>query len=116
MGIRSAVTIVVLAGCSTEFNAKPCATDGDCGDGLVCELREDQPVCVGAADAPLIIGQSAPVTGTNQALGTDMKLGVSLAFDERNQAGGIRGRKLQLDFRDDAYQPDLAEADARALV
>jgi ABC-type branched-subunit amino acid transport system substrate-binding protein len=116
MGIRSAFTIVVLAGCSTEFNAKPCATDGDCGGGLVCELREAQPVCVGAADAPLVIGESAPISGTNQALGTGMKLGIDLAFDERNAAGGIRGRMLQLDFRDDAYQPDLAEADARALV
>jgi len=116
MGIRSAVSIVLLASCSTEFTAMPCAVDGDCGGGLVCELREAHPVCVAAGDAPLIIGQSAPVSGTNQALGTAMKLGISLAFDERNAAGGIRGRQLQLDFRDDAYQPDLAEAAARALV
>jgi ABC-type branched-subunit amino acid transport system substrate-binding protein len=82
----------------------------------VCELRDQQPVCVHAADAPLVIGESAPVTGTNQALGTGMKLGIELAFAEKNAAGGIRGRQLQLDFRDDAYVPDLAEAAARALA
>jgi ABC-type branched-subunit amino acid transport system substrate-binding protein len=59
---------------------------------------------------------SAPISGPNQALGTDMKLGVSLAFDAQNAAGGIRGRKLVLDFRDDVYEPAAAESDARALV
>jgi ABC-type branched-subunit amino acid transport system substrate-binding protein len=56
------------------------------------------------------------VTGTNQALGTGMKLGIQLAFDEQNAAGGVRGRQLQLDFRDDAYVPALAEQAARALA
>ena len=104
------------AGCSTEFEPLACAVDKDCGGGQVCELRDRAPVCVHAEDAPLRIGQSAPVSGTNQALGTGMKLGIELAFAEQNQAGGVRGRQLELLFRDDAYQPDLAEAAARALV
>ena len=79
-------------------------------------MRGQDPVCVYADDAPLIIGESAPISGTNQALGTGMKLGIEIAFDEQNTAGGIRGRKLQLSFRDDAYQPNLAETAARALV
>lgn len=73
-------------------------------------------MCVAAEDAPLVIGQSAPVSGTNQALGTAMKLGIELAFKEKNEAGGIRGRQLVLQFRDDAYNPDLAEQAARSLV
>lgn len=113
---RFAFAFVVLAGCSTEFAPQPCSVDGDCGSGLVCELREAAPVCVSAEDAPLVIGQSAPVSGTNQALGTGMKLGIELAFKEQNDAGGVRGRQLVLDFKDDAYQPDLAEAAARSLV
>ncbi|MEO8705359.1 MAG: ABC transporter substrate-binding protein [Kofleriaceae bacterium] len=79
-------------------------------------MRAGDAVCVGAEDAPLLIGQSAPVSGTNQALGTGMKLGIELAFEEVNTAGGIRGRQLQLAFRDDAYEPDLAEIAARDLV
>ena len=102
-----------LVGCSTDFAPRPCAADGDCAGGTVCELRDQAPVCVHAEDAPLVIGESAPVSGTNQALGTGMKLGIELAFDEQNAAGGIRGRKLVLDFRDDAYDPPTAEAAAR---
>lgn len=116
-GLRTASFLwLVSTACSTEFTAQPCSLDGDCGDGLVCEQRDQQPVCVRAEDAPLIIGESAPATGANQELGTNMKLGIELAFKERNAAGGIRGRQLQLVFRDDAYQPDLAESATRGLV
>ena len=116
MGILRIAPLVVLVGCSTDFTPQTCAVDSDCGDGLVCELRDAKPACVHAADATLVIGESAPISGTNQALGTGMKLGIELAFDEQNAAGGIRGRMLSLDFRDDAYQPNLAEANARALT
>jgi ABC-type branched-subunit amino acid transport system substrate-binding protein len=110
------VAAASLGACSTDFSPKPCALDSDCGDGAVCEMRGQDPVCVYSDDAPLIIGESAPISGTNQALGTAMKLGIEIAFDEQNAAGGIRGRKLKLAFRDDAYQPNLAETAARALV
>ena len=115
MRIEPFVVLALAAGCSTDFSSKPCDVDGDCGTGLVCELRAQEPVCVAAADAPLLIGQSAPISGPNQALG-QMKLGIELAFEEKNDAGGIRGRMLQLEFRDDAYQPELAEMAARALT
>jgi branched-chain amino acid transport system substrate-binding protein len=108
--------LLALAACSTEFASQPCAADEDCGGSGVCEIRDKVPVCVDPAEAPLIIGQSAPISGTNQALGTGMKLGIELAFTERNAKGGIRGRQLRLEFRDDAYQPELAEAAARSLV
>jgi branched-chain amino acid transport system substrate-binding protein len=103
-------------GCSTEFDPKQCAVDSDCGKDTVCEMRDGVPVCVRAMEAPLQIGQSAPISGTNQALGTEMKLGIELAFAEQNELGGIRGRVLELQFRDDAYTPHLAEQAARTLV
>ncbi len=107
---------LLFAGCSTDFTPQTCSVDNDCGTGLVCETQGTANVCVHASDAPLIIGESAPISGTNQALGTGMKLGIELAFDEQNGMGGIRGRMLQLDFRDDAYQPNLAETNARELT
>ena len=109
------LALLTFVGCSTSFTAQQCDLDDDCGQGLVCEMRDRKPVCVKADEAPLLIGQSAPISGTNQELGTEMKLGIDLAFNERNAAGGIRGRKLKLEFRDDAYQPELAEQAARAL-
>jgi ABC-type branched-subunit amino acid transport system substrate-binding protein len=118
VGLRTGrfVVLAMSAACSTEFAPQPCQIDTDCDDALVCEQRDQQSVCVRAEDATLVIGQSAPVSGTNQALGTAMKSGVQLAFDEKNAEGGIRGRKLQLQFRDDAYQPELAESAARSLL
>jgi len=110
---------MLLAGtaCSTDFTPQPCGVDSDCGkdSGLVCEIR-GQATCVRIEDATLRIGQSAPLSGTNQALGTAMKSGIELAFDEKNAAGGIRGRKLELVFRDDAYQPALAEVATKNLL
>lgn len=119
MGRTQLVSVVVASlatACSTDFTPQQCSLDSDCGGGQVCELREQQPVCVLATDAPLIIGHHSALSGTNQALGTNMKLGLELAFAEKNAAGGIRGRQLKLEFRDDAYDPATAELAARALV
>jgi len=107
--------VFALAGCSTTFSPQPCAVDGDCDSGSVCEMRQNVPVCVPVDDAPLLIGSSSAISGTNQALGTGMKLGIDLAFAEQNALGGVRGRKLQLVFRDDAYDPELAEKAAWSL-
>jgi ABC-type branched-subunit amino acid transport system substrate-binding protein len=111
-----AAALPLLSGCSSTFTPKACAVDSDCGDGLVCGQEDGQAVCTTPDTTPLHIGMSAPVSGPNQALGTEMKLGILLAFDEQNAAGGIHGRQLVLDFRDDAYQPALAEDNTRALV
>jgi branched-chain amino acid transport system substrate-binding protein len=107
--------VALAASCSPTFSAKTCATDSDCGS-LVCELQSGQPACVSTTSASIHIGMSAPISGPNQELGTDMKLGVSLAFDAQNTAGGIRGRQIVLDFLDDQYEPNLAEQNARSLV
>jgi branched-chain amino acid transport system substrate-binding protein len=45
-----------------------------------------------------------------------MKLGIELAFKEQNDMGGIRGRQLVLQFKDDGYDPNLAEVAAKALT
>ena len=111
-----AVALLGLAACSTTFTPQTCAVDTDCGDTHVCELREGAPVCVSPDEAPLIIGQSAPQSGVNQALGLGMKNGILLAFKEQNAKGGIRGRQLQLDFLDDEYDPLNAEMNAMKLV
>jgi branched-chain amino acid transport system substrate-binding protein len=113
---RLCLGFATLAGCSTAFDPQPCSVDSDCGSGLVCELREQRPVCVDSSDAPIVIGSSSAITGTNQALGTGMKLGIELALKEQNDAGGIRGRQIKLEFRDDGYTPTLAEAATKQLI
>lgn len=108
--------MVFIGGCSSTFAPKACEADADCGDGLVCAAQGGAPACMEPKDAPIRIGMSAPVSGPSQALGAEMKLGVSLAFDAQNAAGGVRGRSLVLDFRDDAYDPALAEENTRSLL
>jgi ABC-type branched-subunit amino acid transport system substrate-binding protein len=104
--------VPALAGCSTDFSPSSCQTDADCGDGLVCA----QATCAQATTAPLRIGMSAAASGPSQDLGTEMKRGISLAFQAQNEAGGVRGRPVMLDFRDDEYRPDLAQQNADGLL
>ncbi len=109
-------TVAVFASCSPSFQAKACTNDADCGSSLVCVQQTGPGVCRSPADAPIRIGMSAPVSGPSQDLGTEMKKGVTLAFDAQNAAGGIRGRQLQLNFRDDQYVPAAAEQATRDLL
>jgi branched-chain amino acid transport system substrate-binding protein len=114
--IAALAAFASVISCSPTFHAKACKTDEDCGASLVCGQQNGAAACVSGADDPLRIGMSAPVTGPSQELGTEMKKGITLAFDAQNAAGGIRGRQIELDFRDDQYQPASAEAAARDLL
>ena len=70
-----------------------------------------------AEEAPeLLFGQSAAFSGPAQELGRDMRLGIEAAFAEANANGGVHGLRLALRSRDDAYEPERAIANTRALV
>lgn len=105
-----------VVACSPNFHPKGCDGDADCGAGLVCVETTTTPVCESPSGVALHIGMSAPISGTSQNLGIAMREGVTLAFAEQNAAGGIHGRTLTLDFRDDGYDPTNAEAAARDLI
>jgi ABC-type branched-subunit amino acid transport system substrate-binding protein len=115
-GVSLALAAFATLGCSTTFTPRPCAVDADCGDGFACVPQGAALACAAAADAPLRIGMSAALSGPSQALGAGMQLGVTLAFDAQNAAGGVRGRPLELDVLDDAYEPALAEQNTLALL
>ncbi len=112
----SAFALTLVPSCSSTFHAKACRVDDECGGGLVCVDQKSQGVCKTAAESPLRIGMSAPISGPSQDLGTEMRKGVMLAIDRQNEVGGIRGRKIELEFRDDEYRPESAEAAARDLL
>ena len=61
-------------------------------------------------------GQSACFSGPNQRLGIDYRAGILAAFDERNAAGGVRGRRLELITLDDAYEPERAARNAERFA
>ena len=68
-------------------------------------------------DADFItLGQSCPLTGPAAELGTEMRLGAQLHFNELNQKGGIFGRQIKLITLDDGYEPDRAAANTKKLI
>ena len=70
----------------------------------------------GVGDDRILFGQSAAFSGPAQALGGGMKLGIRAAFEERNRAGGVHGRKLDLVSLDDGYEPERAIGNTRRLI
>ncbi len=62
----------------------------------------------GVTDDSVLFGQSAAFSGPAWELGTNMQLGIQIAFDEVNQAGGVHGRELKLESLDDRYEPEEA--------
>ena len=70
----------------------------------------------GITDDRVLFGQSAAFSGPAEALGRGMQIGVRAAFEERNRAGGVHGRRLELVSLDDTYEPELAIANTRRLI
>ena len=69
-----------------------------------------------AAAEPIVVGASLPLSGPNAAAGKEGLAVISAYFDSVNRAGGIDGRPLQLSALDDAFNPQKAADNARALA
>lgn len=77
--------------------------------------------CVGApgraqSGNPIVIGQSAALTGPAGALGTQFRLGAQLVFEQLNASGGVGGRSIELRTLDDGYEPDRCAENTRKLI
>lgn len=64
----------------------------------------------------ITVGSILDLSGPLAAEGLAIKNGLTLAFDEINAKGGVGGRKIRLDARDSAYDPDKARAAAHDLL
>jgi branched-chain amino acid transport system substrate-binding protein len=58
---------------------------------------------------PIKVGYQAIMSGTLAGYGEFHKMGVDMATDEINAAGGIAGVKLEIDFRDSTLKADEAD-------
>jgi branched-chain amino acid transport system substrate-binding protein len=70
----------------------------------------------GFAADPIRIGATLPLSGTAEIVGTKQKLGIEIARDQINAAGGVIGRPIEIVFRDDRGDPNQAVAAARDLT
>lgn len=64
----------------------------------------------------VLFGQSAAFTGPAKELGRNMRLGIQAAFHEVNQSGGVHGRRLELSWLDDVYEPEAAVTNTIHLI
>jgi branched-chain amino acid transport system substrate-binding protein len=68
--------------------------------------------CRGGSGVPIVIGVAGPLEKAN---GHSMKLAAQMAVDEINQAGGIDGRRVRLEWGDDDADAGKAIEVARRL-
>jgi branched-chain amino acid transport system substrate-binding protein len=73
------------------------------------------PLAVLAADK-IVIGQSAPLTGSNAEIGKDIRDGALAYFRKVNESGGVNGRQIELVSLDDKNDRKTAGANANKLV
>jgi branched-chain amino acid transport system substrate-binding protein len=80
--------------------------------GLIAACALASAAAPAFADEPgvnanrIIFGQVAALSGPAAALGTGMRDGIRAAFAEANRTGGVQGRELVLESRDDGYEPN----------
>jgi branched-chain amino acid transport system substrate-binding protein len=70
----------------------------------------------GVSASAIVIGQSAPLTGANAELGSDIRNGALAYFRRVNDSGGVHGRRIELVTLDDANQVPRAEENTKKLV
>lgn len=87
LSILMTLGVLMLAACSTPAPAVP-----------------GQPQSA-ASGEPIKIAIIGAQSGTNASLGDWMKKGVTLAVEEKNKAGGIHGRPIQIVIYDDEADP-----------
>jgi ABC-type branched-subunit amino acid transport system substrate-binding protein len=93
-----------------------CDSDADCAAGEVCSRVAGEPACVALSHAPIRIGMSGPLQGPSEDLGLEMRRGIQAMFSRVNSQGGIHGRELLLDSRNDNYDPAQAVANTKILL
>jgi len=70
----------------------------------------------GVTASTIVIGQSAPLSGSNRELGEDIRDGALAYFKKVNDQGGIFGRKIELATLDDANDTKRAAANTQKLI
>ena len=73
-------------------------------------------MCMSAACAQILIGQTTGVTGPVAASVGETITGAQLVIDDANARGGINGQPIEILRMDDKFDPKLSAENARALI
>jgi len=82
---------------------------------VVVSLGASQPG-EGITDSEIVVGMSAPFSGTSRSLGIELYRGSMAYFTEINRRGGINGRTISVKAYDDGYQPEVAVKNTLRLM
>jgi branched-chain amino acid transport system substrate-binding protein len=74
------------------------------------------PTSLAANGAPIIIGQSAPLTGPASQLGIQFRAGAQLYLDQFNARGGVLNHPVKLQTLDDGYDPSRTISNTETLL
>ena len=69
----------------------------------------------GVSDDEIVLGTHTSLTGPLSAYG-QVAVAARAVFEAVNAQGGVHGRRIRLELRDDGYEPERARAVVRALV
>ena len=70
----------------------------------------------GANAREIVIGQSAPLSGSNAEIGKDIRNGALAYFSKVNAAGGVNGNTIKFVSLDDRNDPKVAAENSKQLV
>ena len=70
----------------------------------------------GVSEKEIVVGTHVDLSGPLSGLGTAVRNGLELAFDDINAAGGVNGRTLRLIVADNGYDARKAAAAVRVLL
>ena len=69
-----------------------------------------------AQPRPLVLGQSAALSGPAAQLGIQMQAGARIFFNALNAGGGVHGTPVELRALDDGYEPDRCKANTEKFI
>lgn len=99
---------------STDGGTTPDGTtpDGTTPDGTTPGAGDR----TGVTDTVIKIGVHAPVTGAAAIPQASFERAIGVYFDAVNDAGGINGRKVDVHFEDDGFDPNKARSKCKELA
>lgn len=93
------------------MNSAPCIATH-----LIIALSAALVTLPAAAEAPLRLGRVVVMTGPLAPYGLAKNAGADLVYQQVNQAGGVKGRKIEVVSLDDNYDPKLTVQHTQQLI
>lgn len=83
---------------------------------VICIIFQQATVAIANENQDIILGQSSAFTGDSGDLGNEMRAGLQAAFAWINDSGGVNGRMIRLQTKDDGYEPDKAVENSEKFI